>query len=186
MTLKTILACILAAGIAMSAAAQDLKPVKDKQTQKYGYQAKDKSWVIAPAFDNAKRFSDGYAEVTVDGRIGLIDANGDWVFPAEYDDISKFYKNGLCELMRKEGRAKLRGAGDQTGRIIVPVDGASTPRTGARSSRRSSPRRLLSATAWPSSSPRPTAWRASLTSKAAWTFRSSICRSAPMDRNTCP
>lgn len=122
MTLKTILACILAAGIAMSAAAQDLKPVKDKQTQKYGYQAKDKSWVILPAFDNAKRFSDGYAEVTVDGRIGLIDANGDWVFPAEYDDISKFYKNGLCELMRKEGRAKLRGAGDQTGRIIVPVD----------------------------------------------------------------
>ena len=122
MTLKTIFACILAAGIAMSAAAQDLKPVKDKQTQKYGYQAKDKSWVINPVFDNAKRFVDGYAEVTVGEHIGLIDANGDWVFPAEFDDISRFYKNGLCELMRKEGRTKLRGAGDQTGRIIVPVD----------------------------------------------------------------
>jgi len=122
MKLRTILACLLAAGLAMSAAAQDLKPVKDKQTQKYGYQAKDKSWVIAPTFDGAKRFVDGYAEVTMDGRIGLIDANGDWVFPAEYDDISKFFKNGLCELMRKEGRTKLRGAADQTGRIIVPVD----------------------------------------------------------------
>ena len=122
MTLKTIFACILAAGIAMSAAAQDLKPVKDKQTQKYGYQAKDKSWVIEPVFDNAKRFVDGYAEVTVGDHIGLIDANGDWVFPAEYDDISRFFKNGLCELMRKEGRTKLRGVGDQTGRIIVPVD----------------------------------------------------------------
>ncbi len=122
MTLKSLFACILAAGIAMSAAAQDLKPVKDKQTQKYGYQAKDKSWVIEPVFDGAKRFVDGYAEVTVGEHIGLIDANGDWVFPAEYDDISKFYKNGLCELMRKEGRTKLRGAGDQTGRIVVPVD----------------------------------------------------------------
>ena len=122
MKLKTILTCVLAAAVAMSAAAQDLKPVKDKQTQKYGYQAKDKSWVIAPAFDGAKRFVDGYAEVTLNGRIGLIDANGDWVFPAEYDDISKFFKNGLCELMRKEGRTKLRGAADQTGRIIVPVD----------------------------------------------------------------
>lgn len=122
MTLKSLFACILAAGIAMSAAAQDLKPVKDRQTQKYGYQTKDKSWAIEPAFDNAKRFVDGYAEVTVGEHIGLIDANGDWVFPAEYDDISKFYKNGLCELMRKEGRTKLRGAGDQTGRIVVPVD----------------------------------------------------------------
>jgi hypothetical protein len=122
MTLKSLFACILAAGIAMSAAAQDLKPVKDRQTQKYGYQAKDKSWAIEPAFDNAKRFVDGYAEVTIGEHIGLIDANGDWVFPAEYDDISKFYKNGLCELMRKEGRTKLRGAGDQTGRIVVPVD----------------------------------------------------------------
>lgn len=122
MALKTILACILAAGIAMSAAAQDLKPVKDKQTQKYGYQAKDKSWVIEPVFDNAKRFVDGYAEVTVDDRIGLIDANGDWVFPAEFDDIGSFHKNGLCELMRKEGRTKLRGAGDRSGRIVIPVD----------------------------------------------------------------
>ena len=122
MTLKTILACILAAGIAMSAAAQDLKPVKDKQTKKYGYQTKDKRWVVEPVFDNAKRFVDGYAEVTLDGRVGLIDANCDWVFPAEYDDIGSFHKNGLCELMRKEGRTKLRGVGDRSGRIVIPVD----------------------------------------------------------------
>jgi hypothetical protein len=108
--------------VAAAASAQDLKPVKDKQTQKYGYQNKAKAWVIEPTFDGAKRFVDGYAEVTMGDYIGLIDANGDWVFPAEYNDISKFYKNGLCELMRKEGRAKLRGAGDQTGRIIIPVD----------------------------------------------------------------
>ena len=122
MRLKHIILCTLAACVAAAASAQDLKPVKDKQTQKYGYQDKAKAWVIAPTFDGAKRFVDGYAEVTVGDYIGLIDANGDWVFPAEYNDISKFYKNGLCELMRKEGRTKLRGAGDQTGAIIIPVD----------------------------------------------------------------
>jgi len=122
MRLRHIILCALAACVAAAASAQDLKPVKDKQTQKYGYQNKAKAWVIEPTFDGAKRFVDGYAEVTMGDYIGLIDANGDWVFPAEYNDISKFYKNGLCELMRKEGRAKLRGAGDQTGRIIIPVD----------------------------------------------------------------
>ena len=122
MRLRHTILCALAACVTLAASAQDLKPVKDKQTQKYGYQNKAKAWVIEPAFDGAKRFVDGYAEVTMGDYIGLIDANGDWVFPAEFNDISKFYKNGLCELMRKEGRTKLRGAGDQTGRIIIPVD----------------------------------------------------------------
>ena len=122
MILKHTILCALAACVTLAASAQDLKPVKDKQSQKYGYQDKSKAWVIEPSFDGAKRFVDGYAEVTMGEHIGLIDANGDWVFPAEYNDISKFYKNGLCELMRKEGRTKLRGAGDQTGRIIIPVD----------------------------------------------------------------
>ena len=122
MKLKAILAGLLVAGLALTASAQDLKPVKDKQTKKYGYQDKDKRWVVEPVFDNAKRFSDGYAEVTVDGRVGLIDANCDWVFPAEYDDIGSFHKNGLCELMRKDGRTKLRGVGDRSGRVVIPVD----------------------------------------------------------------
>ena len=112
--------------------------------------------MIAPTFDGAKRFVDGYAEVTVGDYIGLIDANGDWVFPAEYNDISKFYKNGLCELMRKEGRTKLRGAGCSP----AASPGASMTSADARFSRRSSSRRLLSATASASSSPRPTASKA--------------------------
>ncbi len=122
MKTKTILLCLLAALVALPIAAQDLKPVRDKQTKKYGYQAKNKTWVIEPRFDGASRFNDGFAEVTIDGYKGLIDETGELILPAEYDDIKKFDKNGLCEVMRKEGRTKLRGVADRSGRIIIPVD----------------------------------------------------------------
>ena len=122
MRVKNIILCVAAVMLALAAQAQDLKPVKDKQTKKFGYQAKDKSWVIAPAYDAAKRFVDGYAIVELDGRKGLIDANGDWVLQAEYDNIAKFDQNGLCEVMCKDGRTKYYGVADRTGRLLLPVE----------------------------------------------------------------
>ena len=119
---KAFILCLLAVLLALPAAAQDLKPVRDKQTRKYGYQAKDKTWVIEPRFDDATRFKNGFAEVTIDGRKGLIDTEGTMILPAEYDDIKKFDKNGLCEIIRKEGKTKLHGVADQSGRIIVPAE----------------------------------------------------------------
>ena len=119
---QSFILCMLVMLLTLPALAQDLKPVRDKQTRKYGYQAKDKSWVIEPRFDGATRFNDGFAEVTIDGRKGLIDTEGTMILPAEYDDIKKFDKNGLCEVIRKEGKTKLHGVADKRGRIIVPVD----------------------------------------------------------------
>lgn len=108
-----------------SAQAQDLKPVKDKGSKKYGYQAKNKTWVIAPTFDSAKKFDDGYAEVELNGYRGIIDVNGAFVIAPEYDDITKFDKNGYCELKRKVNGVKLQGVADVTGRIIIPVEARS-------------------------------------------------------------
>ena len=119
---KYVILCVLAAGIAFSAPAQDLKPVKDKTTKKFGYQGKNKSWAIEPVYDNAKRFIDGFAIVEIDGRQGLIDTHGDLILDTEYDNIGKFDKNGLCELMIKDGRTKWYGVADQTGAILLPVD----------------------------------------------------------------
>ena len=129
---KRFLSCLLALSVVLAVSAQDLKPVKDKQTKKFGYQAKDKIWVIPPQFDGAKRFVDGYAEVEMDGLKGLIDANGDWVLEAAYDRIDKFDKNGLCELMRKEGKTRLHGVADRSGRIVIPVEcrSVNVPRKG--------------------------------------------------------
>ena len=55
---RSLLLCLLAVLLALPVAAQDLKPVRDKQSRKYGYQAKDKTWVIEPRFDDATRFKE--------------------------------------------------------------------------------------------------------------------------------
>lgn len=118
----SIFLCAFFLAITAVAQAQDLKAVRDKQTKKYGYQAKDKTWVIEPRFDAAKRFIDGFAIVEIDGRKGLIDTSGDLILNTEYDNIGKFDQNGLCELMRKEGKTKWYGVADQSGEIILPVE----------------------------------------------------------------
>ena len=120
-----IVFCCFSLIYSFSAQAQDLKPVKDKATKKYGYQAKKKAWVIAPAFDDAKKFRDGFAEVEMNGRIGLINVDGAFVIPPEYDNIGKFDKNGYCELTQKRNGVKFRGVADMSGRIIIPVSAIS-------------------------------------------------------------
>lgn len=120
-SIKAIL-CLSALALCIGASAQTIKPAKDRQTKKYGYQDKQKNWIIQPTFDDAKKFDDdGCALVKLDGRYGLIDTEGNWVLPAEYDDIGKFDKNGLCELKIKEGKTKFYGVADRSGQIILPV-----------------------------------------------------------------
>lgn len=122
MKLKNVIAALLAAGLAISASAQDLKPVKDRDTKLFGYQDKSKNWVIAPSYDKAKRFIDGFAIVEVQGLEGLIDANGTWILRPNYNSIGKFDKLGLCEVMVKYDHAKYYGLSDVTGRLVLPVE----------------------------------------------------------------
>ena len=117
-----LILCACAMLLSLAASAQDIKPVKDKATKKYGYQTKGKAWVIEPQFDAAGKFDkNGCAEVKVNGRAGIINGQGEFIIPAEYDNISKFDKNGYCELMQKEGSVKYRGIADLSGRIILPL-----------------------------------------------------------------
>lgn len=118
-----LLFCACAMLLSLAASAQGMKPVKDKATKKYGYQAKGKVWVIEPQFDAAAKFDkNGMAEVKVNGRTGIIDGQGTFIIPAEYDNISKFDKFGYCELMQKSGSVKYRGIADLTGRIVLPLE----------------------------------------------------------------
>ena len=132
MRTNRIIGLALALLCCLALSAQDLKPAKDKATKKYGYQSKAKVWVIPPRFDGAKRFSNGAAEVELNGLRGLIDASGEWIVPAEYDDVGKIDKNGYCTLVRKVGGVKLYGIADRSGRIVIPVEsrGVSVDRDG--------------------------------------------------------
>ena len=122
--MKTLKAIMLAAALAVcaAAAAQDLKPVKDRSTKKFGYQAKDKSWVILPAFDKAQKFVDGLATVTVDGLEGVINSDGTWFLKPEFSNIGKFDKQDMCEVTVKEGKTKYYGIVNRQGRMILPPD----------------------------------------------------------------
>ena len=75
-----IIAMAVLVAVCATAQAQDLKPVKDKNTKLFGYQDKDKNWVIEPAYTAAKRFKEGLAEVTIKpGKTkfhGIIDETG--------------------------------------------------------------------------------------------------------------
>lgn len=113
---------LLTVFVSVSLGAQDLKPVKDKASKLFGYQDKSKNWVIPPSFEKAKRFNDGAAVVESGGRLGLIDAAGAWILKPEFDDIDKFDKNGLCEVMVKSGKEKLRGVANREGRLVIPVE----------------------------------------------------------------
>ena len=122
MKAKNLLLCAAALALSLAASAQNLKPVRDKATKKYGYQDKSKNWVIEPVYDKARRFdNDGFAIVEINDLQGLIDMNGELLLQPEWDDISKFNKMGLCEVTHKEGRQKFRGVADLTGRLIIPA-----------------------------------------------------------------
>ena len=122
MKLRSLILAFCILGLCASAAAQDLKPVKDKGTKLFGYQDKGKNWVIQPAFTQAKRFNDGFAIVEVDGLKGVIDETGAWVLRPEYDNIDKYNKVGLCEVTVKRGKTKYRGVANRAGELVVPAE----------------------------------------------------------------
>ena len=122
MKLRSIFLGICLLCLCATAAAQDLKPVKDRDSKLFGYQDKSKNWVIPPSFTAAKRFNGGFAVVEVQGLKGLIDESGAWVLKPEWDSIDKFDKAGLCEVMRKEGKTKLRGIANSSGQMVIPAE----------------------------------------------------------------
>lgn len=95
---------LLAATVCPGAAAQVLKPVKDKETKLFGYQDESKNWVIAPQFNNAKKFHGSVAEVMVkDDRNkmwGVIDTEGNLVVPLDCEDVSVNDRQGLIMANR--------------------------------------------------------------------------------------
>ena len=122
MKLRSIFLGICLLCLCVNAEAQDLKPVKDRDSKLFGYQDKSKNWVIPPSFTAAKRFNGGFAVVEVQGLKGLIDESGAWVLKPEWDSIDKFDKAGLCEVMRKEGKTKLRGIANSSGQMVIPAE----------------------------------------------------------------
>ncbi len=101
---RMIFACVAAIIFAAGANAQDLKPVKDKVSKLYGYQDKDKNWVIEPQYEGAKRFKDGLAEVSCKQEKtkyhGVINTQGKVIIPLVCTSVNINYREHLITANR--------------------------------------------------------------------------------------
>ena len=97
----------------VSLQAQELIPYR--KGDKMGFCTPDKKVVIQPKYHWANPFSEGLAEVKLNGKWGFIDKTGREVVPLKYDGAGEF-SEGLA-------RVKLNGKYgfiDKTGREVVP------------------------------------------------------------------
>lgn len=89
-----------------------------RENDKFGYKNEAGEWVIAPQFTSALDFKNGVALVAIDRKYGLIDEQGGYIVPCEWDDINfAYYKDSGIVGVTKAG---LKGA-------LRPGEGLVTP-----------------------------------------------------------
>src|SRR3954465_2921110 len=122
----TVLAVVLPVGA--DPAVGPLFPVH--KDGKWGYIDRTGRIVVEPKFDNAERFSEGFAAVVADGRHGYIDKTGAMrrgpggdrrgaVGPREKPGgaVHRPFRDGLAAVHAEGGIGFL----DRTGKLIIPA-----------------------------------------------------------------
>lgn len=84
---------------------------------KWGYIDLNGNEVIAPRFDLALAFSEGLAEVELEGKKGFIDKKGEVVIPIEFDDVKRF-SGGLAAVEKNRQKYFI----DKTGKTVIPPE----------------------------------------------------------------
>lgn len=104
----------------------ELTPILSKLSYKWGY-ADDSGDIIIPfMFDMAHPFSNDSAVVEKDGKVGLIDKDGQYLLPPEYDYISGMrYRDGI--IVRKGDK---KGVVNRDNEEIIPIEYDCVMRTG--------------------------------------------------------
>lgn len=83
------------------AAAGGLRPWLS-QTGKFGYRDSSGRWVIAPRYDDATLFYNGYAVVGLKGSYGVIDSRGRRVIPLDYPVASLLTRENITLVVTKK------------------------------------------------------------------------------------
>jgi hypothetical protein len=85
----------------------DMSLIPYRQGDKWGYASPDRKVVIAPRFDEANWFSEGYASVKVGSKYGYINKQGTLVIPARYTVAKSFRKGYMPNTKKPEGDSVL-------------------------------------------------------------------------------
>lgn len=88
----------------------DMSLVPYRQGDKWGYANADRKVVIAPKYNEANWFSEGYASVKIGNKYGYINKKGTLVIPARYT-VAKSFRKGYMPNPKKAGGDSLLFAG---------------------------------------------------------------------------
>lgn len=112
--ISTIVLCFAGlCGCVLDLSAQEYLPQRD-ESGKYGYKM-GAIWMIEPRFDNARKFSEGLAPVSIGGKCGYISKDGNMVIPFRFETAHPF-KEGLAAVLLN-GKF---GYIDNTGKSVIP------------------------------------------------------------------
>ncbi len=101
--------------------------VKTQQGNQWGYISRAFRPAIAPRYEQARDFTDGFAAVRVDGKWGFIDKRGEFVIKPQFDEADDF-EDGVVRV----GIDGKRGMVTKAGRIAIELiyDDARPPQEG--------------------------------------------------------
>ena len=75
----------------------DLYPFRDGKL--WGFRTQSGQVVIAPRFEGAGSFSEGFARVKVKGKWGFVNRTGDMVIEPVFDQ-ARFFQNGYAKVQQ--------------------------------------------------------------------------------------
>ena len=107
-------------GLSQNAGGMINRPQKNRKTNKSGIvvakkQSDNRIVKTFTRYDFAGDFSEGFAEVKLNGKYGFIDKTGREVIPCKYDDAESFHEGfAAVKLNGKYGFI------DKTGREVIP------------------------------------------------------------------
>lgn len=103
MQIKNILLiCFVIIASNTMAQQTDMSLIPYRQGDKWGYCNEERKIVIAPKYQEANWFSEGYAGVKMGGKYGYINKTGTLVIPARYT-VAKAFRKGYVPDTKKSG-----------------------------------------------------------------------------------
>ncbi len=110
--IKKILLAVTITAVSATAFTQtiDYSLIPYRRGEKWGYASAQKNIVIAPKYDDAQWFSEGFAAVKMGSKWGYINKAGKMVIPAKFT-VAKSFRKGYAPRAGKEGGDSILFAG---------------------------------------------------------------------------
>ena len=107
---KMLLVCLVLATVNSFAQQFDMSMIPYRSGDKWGYASPDKKIVIAPKYNEANWFSEGYASVKIGSKYGYINRQGTMVIQPKFT-VAKPFRKGYMPSKTKDGGDSVLFAG---------------------------------------------------------------------------